>query len=73
MKEYKKKLTLLEKEKNKQDWEVYHIIRDEILEDFVVDISLNKFKKNEIVSIAKLLKEKIIDEAYKEEVYLWFA
>ena len=60
----------LKKAKRKKDWEVYHMIREEILDNFVMDVASNKFAKKELVTIATFLKEKIILD---KNVELWFS
>ena len=50
----------LKKIKKKKDWEVYHMIREEILDNFIMDVASNKFTKKELGTIATFLKEKII-------------
>lgn len=60
----------LKKLKKIKDWEVYHMIREEILDNFIMDVASNKFTKKELVTIATFLKEKIILD---KDVNLWFS
>ena len=66
----KNKYRELKKAKKEKDWEVYHMIREEILDNFIMDTALDKFTKKELVTIATFLKEKIILD---KEVDLWFS
>ena len=70
--QYKKTIRKLNKnirDKTGLDIETYHINRDKILENFIKDISQNKMKKNEIVTIAKLIKKEILDQ----DIELWYS
>jgi len=58
--------------KRKKTPEDYHCIRDNIYQEFINDISLNKFSSiDEIKSVAKLIKKKIIKA--NANVVIWYA
>lgn len=68
IKEYIKKIK--EIKKYEDDREVWHIKRDEILENFFTDIKLNKIKnKKEMIEISNLIYDKLINTNQE----LWYA
>ena len=53
-----------------KDWESAHIQEDDILKHFINEIIQNKYKtKAEIISIARMIKEKVLSKDYIK----WFA
>jgi hypothetical protein len=67
---YNKLFIKLNKIKDKEDREQYHIFQDSIYKKFIIDISNNKFNNvNDITIIAKKIKKNVI----KYDKDLWYS
>jgi len=65
-----KKIELMDDWDIQKDWEGGHRVEDEIYEKFIKDISNDKFSGPEMIKIAKLIRDRVIE---KKNVIRWYS